>query len=225
MNIITVGRGQMAMAMEKYCQKEMVPHLMVSRRFKQYLPTEIDFEKSVVVNFGSSESLPDAISLCLEKDIPLIHGSSTQESWPENLLVLEAVNLSIPTIRFFNSISAFKGETTNHRIVESHQSKKVGTSATALRVASILGGSPNSISSIRDENVQRLIGIPEQYLSGHAYHSVTLSFNGVEAVFQMRVLGREPYAEGALFLAKLLLNNKESLEKRVYTPEELLCLK
>ena len=224
MNIITVGRGEMAITMQKQCERAMIPHIMVSRKFKDYLPAEINFSESVVVNFGSENSLPDTISLCLEKEIPLIHGSSTKEAWPENLLVLEAVNLSIPTIRFFNSVSAFKGETTNHRIVESHQSKKKGVSATAIRLASIIGGSPDSISSIRDENVQKLVGIPDDYLSGHAYHSVSFSFNEVEVVFQIKVLGREPYADGALFFAKLLLDKRESLERRVYTPEELLCL-
>lgn len=82
------------------------------------------------------------------------------------------------------------------------------------------------IKNIRDPSTQQdKLNIPEQYLSGHAYHTYHLdSADGtVSFEFQHNVRGRQIYAEGtvdaALFLAKKV---REGSVKRVFNMVDVL---
>ncbi|KAF8041497.1 hypothetical protein BT93_A0179 [Corymbia citriodora subsp. variegata] len=104
------------------------------------------------------------------------------------------------------------------KVMESHQSSKLDTSGTAKAVISCfkkLGVSFDmdqeyrQIQMIRDpEQQMELVGVPEEYLSGHAFHLYHLSSPNeiVSFEFQHNVCGRSIYAKGTvdavLFLAK-----------------------
>ncbi|KAL3752865.1 hypothetical protein ACJRO7_000289 [Eucalyptus globulus] len=98
--------------------------------------------------------------------------------------------------------------------LKSHQSSKLDTSGTAKAVISCfkkLGVSfdMDQIQMICDPKQQmEMVGVPEEYLSGHAFHLYHLSFpdETVPFEFQHNVCGRSIYAEGTvgavLFLVK-----------------------
>ena len=82
------------------------------------------------------------------------------------------------------------------------------------------------IIKLRDPSKQEdQLGIPSQYLTGHAYHTYHLTSpdNTVSFEFQHNVLGRQIYAEGtvdaALFLAKKI---REGSEKKIFDMVDVL---
>ncbi|GJP57054.1 hypothetical protein CLOM_g16092 [Closterium sp. NIES-68] len=99
-------------------------------------------------------------------------------------------------------------------VVESHQSTKVDTSGTAkeaVRCFQKLGVDydVSKIEMVRDPSEQMArMGVPENYLNGHAFHTYHLDSpdNTVSFEFQHNVCGRSIYADGAidavLFLAQ-----------------------
>ncbi|KAK4802297.1 hypothetical protein SAY86_000500 [Trapa natans] len=103
------------------------------------------------------------------------------------------------------------------QVMESHQSSKLDASGTAKAVISCfekLGVSfdMNQIQLIRDPKQQiEMVGVPEEYLAGHAFHMYHLTSpdQTVSFEFQHNVCGRSIYAEGTvdavLFLAKKVL--------------------
>ncbi|CAI5505414.1 unnamed protein product [Closterium sp. Naga37s-1] len=100
------------------------------------------------------------------------------------------------------------------KVVESHQSSKVDTSGTAkeaVRCFQKLGVEydVSMIEMVRDPSEQMArMGVPENYLNGHAFHTYHLDSpdNTVSFEFQHNVCGRSIYADGAidavLFLAQ-----------------------
>lgn len=137
-------------------------------------------------------------------------------------------------------------------IKESHQKTKKDTSGTAKSLVGFFGSMTGSssassaevsgdggvvnqnkftvedIEKVRtDEGAMIEMGVPEAYLSGHAYHTYTLKSEKANTKFQFQhnVNGRRSYAEGTLdaceFLAdKIALGEKE--EKRVYNMIDVL---
>ncbi|XVE61271.1 hypothetical protein DITRI_Ditri06bG0026300 [Diplodiscus trichospermus] len=103
------------------------------------------------------------------------------------------------------------------QVMESHQASKLDTSGTAKAVNSCfqkLGVSfdMGQIQMIRDPKQQiEMVGVPEEHLSGHAFHlyHLTSPDQTVSFEFQHNVCGRSIYAEGTvdavLFLAKKVL--------------------
>lgn len=82
------------------------------------------------------------------------------------------------------------------------------------------------IKKIRDPTVQQdRLGIPENCLTGHAYHTYHLDSpdGSVSFEFQHNVRGRQIYAEGtvdaALFLAKKV---KEGSEQKLFSMIDVL---
>ena len=99
-------------------------------------------------------------------------------------------------------------------IKESHQQTKVDTSGTAKAMVKYfnqlgLKFSENEIIKIRDPKIQQQeLGIPEQYLGGHGWHTYTLtSADGTaQFAFTHNINGRDIYSYGTmdavLFLCK-----------------------
>ncbi|KAI5583177.1 hypothetical protein BDE02_07G134800 [Populus trichocarpa] len=115
-------------------------------------------------------------------------------------------------------------------VKESHQAAKLDTSATAKAVISCfkkLGVSfDDQIEMIRDPKEQKeLVGVPDEYLSGHAFHFYYLSSPGktVSLEFQHNVCGISIYAEGTidavLFLAEKI---QSKADKRIYNIIDIL---
>ncbi|KAG8365478.1 hypothetical protein BUALT_Bualt18G0108900 [Buddleja alternifolia] len=124
---------------------------------------------------------------------------------------------------------AFSGY--NLQAMESHQVSKLDLSGTAKAVISCfqkLGVSfeLEQVQQIRDPKSQvEMMGVPEEHLSGHAFHTYHLTSpdGTVSFEFQHNVCGRSIYAEGTvdaiLFLAKKVNSNAD---KRIYDMIDVL---
>mmetsp|Transcript_27419 Transcript_27419/g.41513 ORF Transcript_27419/g.41513 Transcript_27419/m.41513 type:complete len:330 (-) Transcript_27419:139-1128(-) len=113
-------------------------------------------------------------------------------------------------------------------VVESHQKTKADTSGTAKAVIESLKTLANDKDFVADNDVKMIrndeesvsFGVPEDSLTGHAFHTYTLkSPDGtVEFQLQHNVAGRSVYAEGTAdavkFLAKKIVEGKNP---QVYT--------
>ena len=110
---------------------------------------------------------------------------------------------------------------------ESHQKTKADTSGTAKAVIASLkqlsdndGFSEKDINMIRDNKEAVAFGVPEDAMTGHAFHTYTLTSDdgSVQFALQHNVAGRSIYAEGTAdavkFLAKKLHSEDEG---KVYT--------
>lgn len=117
------------------------------------------------------------------------------------------------------------------QVMESHQASKLDTSGTAKAVISCfqkLGVSfdLNEIKQIRDPEKQlEMVGVPEEHLSGHAFHMYHLESpdETVSFEFQHNVCGRSIYAEGtvdaAIFLSKKV---QSKADKKIYNMIDVL---
>ncbi|XP_073145424.1 4-hydroxy-tetrahydrodipicolinate reductase 2, chloroplastic-like [Henckelia pumila] len=134
--------------------------------------------------------------------------------------------MKIMAEQFPGAFSGYKLE-----VMESHQASKLDISGTAKDVISCfqkLGVSYelDQVMQIRDPKLQtEMVGVPEEHLSGHAFHMYHLSSpdGTVSFEFQHNVCGRSIYAEGTvdaiLFLAKKVKSNSE---KRIFNMIDVL---
>jgi len=116
-------------------------------------------------------------------------------------------------------------------IKESHQKGKADTSGTAkamVRYFNSLGlpFTQEEINKERDREIQKdVLGIPEEYLSGHGWHTYSLDSNDktVHFEFTHNVNGRDVYAMGTLdaliYLAKKV---QEGVQGKVFTMIDVL---
>lgn len=117
------------------------------------------------------------------------------------------------------------------QVKESHQNGKVDTSGTAKAMIRYFNqlGTPceeNDIVKVRDPKVQKdELGVPEEFLTGHGWHTYTLMSNNgtVKFEFTHNVNGRDVYAEGT-FDALLWLNEKigQNTAGRVFSMIDVL---
>lgn len=108
--------------------------------------------------------------------------------------------------------AAFEGYTLKVR--ESHQKTKADTSGTAKAVIDslkTLSTSPDfeadrDVELIRDDQESMDFGVPEEYLTGHAFHTYSLVSPDETVEFQLQhnVNGRTVYAEGTADAVKFL---------------------
>jgi len=117
-------------------------------------------------------------------------------------------------------------------IQESHQQTKVDTSGTAKAMVHYFNQlgvdfDPQEIQQVRDPRVQKdQWQIPEQYLSGHGWHTYTLTAPDASArfVFTHNVNGRNIYVAGTfdavLFLKKQIADTKRT--QQVFTMMDVL---
>lgn len=183
----------------------------------------------VAIHVGSGRELPQLINLCRFRGIPLIQGSTNCEPQDyHRLIVVEAPNFSLPMIRFIGAFPDFARALSpgmGLAIVESHQAKKADVSGTARAIASLLDLDEHMIISERDPDEQRRIGVPEEYLGGHALHFFALEGSGVQISIATRIFGRETYALGALDIAVMLVGKAgRSLPPDVYPVTDILKL-
>ncbi|EFJ20760.1 hypothetical protein SELMODRAFT_108503, partial [Selaginella moellendorffii] len=124
---------------------------------------------------------------------------------------------------------AFSGYTL--QVTESHQSTKADVSGTALAVISSLRKlgldfKDEQVELVRDPKEQMTrMGVPEQYLNGHAFHTYKIMSPDGTVFFEFKhnVCGRSIYAQGTvdavLFLSKKI---QEKSEKRLYNMIDVL---
>ncbi len=117
-------------------------------------------------------------------------------------------------------------------IKESHQQGKADTSGTAkamVRYFNRLGVDfqPEQIQQIRDPEIQKNVWhVPEQYLTGHGWHTYTLTAPDGTALFEFKhnINGRRIYVEGTfdavVFLKKQMADSQGT--GRVFTMMDVL---
>lgn len=110
--------------------------------------------------------------------------------------------------------------------VESHQKKKADTSGTAKAVIDSLKElsddefTYDDIEMIRDDKESVEFGVPEDYITGHAFHTYTLTSADGTVNFQLQhnVAGRTIYAEGTADAVKFLAKKVKTEDTgKVYT--------
>ncbi len=116
-------------------------------------------------------------------------------------------------------------------ITESHQQTKVDTSGTAKAMVTYFNalGVPfknDDIVQIRDPEIQKnQMGIPEAYLTGHGWHTYSLTSpdDTVKFSFTHNINGRDIYAGGTLDAVMFLCRKMEAGSKgRVFTMIDVL---
>jgi 4-hydroxy-tetrahydrodipicolinate reductase len=115
-------------------------------------------------------------------------------------------------------------------IVESHQEWKADTSGTAKAMVDhfqALGPDfkVEDIQMVRDPEQQKAMGVPEDALQGHAWHTYTLTSGdgSVKFAFTHNVCGRRTYAEGVADTVSFLASKiSERSEKRVFNMIDVL---
>ncbi len=176
------------------------------------LPKNDGEENGVVaVYFGSGREWPDLLTFCEARSIPIIQGSTrgvTLSKVP-GVAIIDAPNLSLAIVKLMIAMPIILGKpgAMEISIQESHQEGKKDVSGTARAIAKEAEVPETTIECIRDPADQRRLGIPEQYLDGHAYHWIRLRGPGVEMDIFTRVHGRDTYAEGAIVIAQELQCN------------------
>jgi len=125
--------------------------------------------------------------------------------------------------------SAFGGY--QMELVESHQTTKADTSGTAKAMVDSfnkLGVEPFSvddIKKIRDPEEQKKMGVPEEHLTGHAWHTYTLTSSDGSVQFQFKhdVCGRRTYAEGVADAVQFLAEKvRTGSKKRIFNMIDVL---
>ena len=123
-----------------------------------------------------------------------------------------APNMSVPIVALMAMIEKgaadFPGALDGFEllITESHQSSKPDKSGTGKAIGEklkILGanyGSEEDIIAIRDPKKQRFLGVPEEALGGHGYHTYELMSpdRSVYLKIEHDIDGRQTYVEGTL---------------------------
>ena len=127
-----------------------------------------------------------------------------------------------------NFPGAFKGYRLS--VEESHQKSKRDTSGTARAMVGYFNrlGIPfrvDQIEMIRDPDLQRGIGVPEEHLNGHGWYmyGLTLEDGSVAFSFSHDVNGRDVYAVGTLDALRYLQRKVEAGERgKVYSMIDVL---
>jgi len=116
-------------------------------------------------------------------------------------------------------------------LTESHQAMKADTSGTAKAMVSSfnsLGVQPFSVDDIqkvRKEDEQLALGVPKEYIDGHAWHTYTLTSKDGSVQFQFKhnVNGRRTYAEGTADAVQFLAQKiKTGSKKRLFSMMDVL---
>ncbi|MCK4781409.1 dihydrodipicolinate reductase [Candidatus Parcubacteria bacterium] len=190
----------------------------------------IDENPDVIIDFTHPDSVNRNAELYCELGIPFIMGTTGGERGhlketveESDICAVIAPNMA-PQIVAFQAMmeyaantfpNAFKGYGLVTR--ESHQEPKKDTSGTAKAMAGYynkLGISfeIEDIIKVRDPVVQRIeLGVPEEHLDGHGWHSYyLLSADGnVRFEFKHNVNGREIYVDGVMLAISFLLSKIE----------------
>jgi dihydrodipicolinate reductase len=186
------------------------------------LPFTVDKAKArAVIYAGSGRELEAVTTYCHEKGAILIQASTGIEhpSSPSIPYII-APNLSLAVLKFIDAIKDFTDHFKGAQITltESHQKTKQSAPGTAERLKDSLG--LDSYSSIRQEESQKeYFQVPPKHLDRHAIHEVKINLGSAEVRAQVRIMGKEPYIEGAKALLKLDLSR---LKPGLYLLEDLM---
>jgi 4-hydroxy-tetrahydrodipicolinate reductase len=182
-------------------------------------------EPGIIIHAGSGRQLDECIAFCTRTKSILIElstGLKTENAEPDFPLVM-CPNTSILLLKTLKMLEAFGSAFKDYEvsITESHQEAKQTEPGTAYAFAKSLELPVDSISSVRDPQVQEnQIGIPQEFLSRHAYHKIVIKDGLDELCIETRVLGHDSYAKGVKAIVDAV--RKLHLDNRRYTVLELI---
>ncbi|EPS68993.1 hypothetical protein M569_05773, partial [Genlisea aurea] len=204
-----------------------------------------EYPNLIVVDYTVPEAVNDNAALYCKLGVPFVMGTTGGDRELLFKTVAESKNYAVISPQMGKQVvvaflaameimaeqfpGAFSGY--NLQVTESHQSGKLDVSGTAKAVVSCfnkLGVSFDleQVEKIRDRESQvEILGIPEEHLSGHAFHTYRLTSpdGTVSFEFQHNVCGRSIYAEGTVDAILFLTNKvKTKAEKRIYDMIDVL---
>ena len=173
----------------------------------------------IVVDYTQPDSVNSNAALYVKHGVPFVMGTTGGDR--ERMLreVKESGNYAVIAPQMGKQVVAFQAamklmaeqfpgafEGYTLTVTESHQSSKKDTSGTAKAIVASFndlgcGFDLNDIELVRDvESQTGKMGVPEEHLLGHAFHTYRLtSADGtVSFEFQHNVCGRSIYAEGTV---------------------------
>lgn len=193
-----------------------------------------DFSPFFVIDFTHPSAVNSNAEFYVEQNIPFVMGTTGGN---RDKLEKTVAKGSVPAVIApnmaeqivgFQAMMAFaakqfpglfKGFTLEIR--ESHQQGKADTSGTARAMVAYFNAlgvefDENDIQKVRDPEIQkREWQIPEEHLSGHAYHTYTLTAKDGSCTFTFshNIRGREVYVKGSLDAVNFLARKPDSQEK------------
>lgn len=227
------------------CQIDrMAFDLVAPDRREIWLKQGSDRPRPMAIDFTVPGAVEGNTDFYCRAGIPFILGTTggdyravEQRVARSEICAVAAPNMSAPILlvqaafeyladRFPGALQGWSAE-----IVESHQANKLDTSGTARKMTEYfkaLGtdAALERIEKIRDPEMQRTrLGVPEDYLDAHAYHTYTLRSpeRSVELSFSHHVLGRATYAAGTLAAVRFLAAKRaEGIRGQTYTMLDVL---
>ncbi|KAL3506626.1 hypothetical protein ACH5RR_032008 [Cinchona calisaya] len=203
-----------------------------------------EYPNLIVVDYTVPSAVNDNAELYTKVGVPFVMGTTGGDREKlyktvsnSNVYAVISPQMGKQVVAFLAAMEImaeqFPGAFSGYRlqVLESHQASKLDTSGTAKAVISCfqkLGVSfeLDQIQQIRDPKLQmEKVGVPEEYLAGHAFHMYHLTSpdETVSFEFQHNVCGISIYAEGTvdavLFLAKKV---HSKADKRIYDMIDVL---
>ncbi|MBF0197761.1 MAG: dihydrodipicolinate reductase [Planctomycetes bacterium] len=222
-----------------------------TNRVTLYTPDEQDIflkcfrahEGSIVIDYSHPSAVLPNAKFYTDNKIPFILGTTGGDySEVENLVVssgtpaIVAPNMALPIVALTAMLDWAKGEFPgvfddySLSVHESHQKGKADTSGTAKALISLIQGlgadfTESDLNMCRDpEEQKKKLGIPDEYIAGHAYHTYDIHSKDRTAHFSLghNILGRSIYAEGTLFAVRFLQERLAAPVTRSYTMIDVL---
>ncbi len=226
MHLIIVGRGKMARLFQEECQRLAINCTNPS---ELPLPLVDKKENPIVIHVGSGRFLLDLIVECGKHGYPLVQASSGQmlpDSAFVPIPVINAPNLGLLILALLDVMPRL-GTLTRElgakvEVAESHQASKTSPPITAQIIAGYFGNPSESVNSIRNTGIQTTLGVPTEYLDGHAYHFINIKAHGVEAEITFKVHGRKAYFLGAVALAQKMIDMGDKLTPGIYSANKIV---
>ena len=197
----------------------------------------------LLVDYTLPSAVEKNVQYYCEQKIPFVMGTTggdfaaiRKQVEESEMVAVVAPNMAIPIILIQAAArwltETFPGALTGYEvgIRESHQSTKVDTSGTAKALAADLAkmGLPahvEDIEKVRDSVQQKELGVPEDHLAGHAYHtySVYSPDRSVALSLSHNVNGRRVYAEGTAWALRFLYTKVKAGDRgRSYDMQDVL---
>jgi len=197
----------------------------------------------IIVDFSHPSAVSGNVTEYTQRKIPFILGTTGGDYEKAESQVINsqtpaiiAPNMALPivaiTAMFEMCSSEFPGVFSKYNlsVKETHQEGKADTSGTAKALISLLQKTgaqfkEDDLNLCRDSEIQKNEwGIPEEHLSGHAFHTYDL-FNSDKSAhfsFSHNVLGRKIYSEGTLDAVRFLASRLDDKVTRSYNMIDVL---
>jgi len=230
-NEVVIGSREIALIRPDQKEEAIVAILKSERAF-------------IIIDFTHPSAVNSNAEFYCKQELPFVMGTTggdrgklTQTVEGSNISAVIAPNMAKQIVGF-QVMMKYVADTFPNlfagyslKIRESHQETKIDTSGTAKAMVEYFTklGIPFSEGEIvmeRNPNIQKTrLGVPEQYLGGHGWHTYTLVSpdETVKFEFTHNVNGRDIYARGTLDAITFLHRKvEEGIKGKVFTMIDVL---